>query len=62
MKKDSLKQFTLKSYPDVNHLFQECKTGMVQEYAQIEQTLSPIVLKDISEWINTQSSEKHSDH
>lgn len=50
--KDSSKQFTLKSYPNLNHLFQECKTGMVQEYGQIEQTISPQVLEDISGWIN----------
>ncbi|MAO48301.1 MAG: hypothetical protein CL527_06235 [Aequorivita sp.] len=46
------KKITLKSYPGINHLFQECETGSVMEYAQIEQTLSPQVLKDITEWIN----------
>jgi pimeloyl-ACP methyl ester carboxylesterase len=49
---DSSKKFTLKSYPDLNHLFQECKTGTLMEYGQIEQTLSPQVLQDIAEWIN----------
>ncbi|HAV53753.1 alpha/beta fold hydrolase [Aequorivita vladivostokensis] len=49
---DTTKKITLKSYPGINHLFQECETGSVMEYAQIEQTLSPQVLKDITEWIN----------
>ncbi|WP_164905155.1 alpha/beta fold hydrolase [Aequorivita ciconiae] len=46
------KRFTLNSYPNLNHLFQECEKGTVQEYGQIEQTFSPAVLHDISEWIN----------
>tara|TARA_R110000823_G_scaffold315693_1_gene450215 strand:- start:8056 stop:9777 length:1722 start_codon:yes stop_codon:yes gene_type:complete len=49
---DSSKKFTLKSYSGLNHLFQECKTGTLMEYGQIEQTLSPQVLQDIAEWIN----------
>ncbi len=54
MDADTSKNFTLKSYPDLNHLFQECQTGTVQEYGQIEQTISPEVLNDIAEWINAQ--------
>ena len=50
-KKDPSKDFTLKSYPTLNHLFQECKTGSLAEYSQLEQTLSPEILKDISEWL-----------
>ncbi|NDV67284.1 S9 family peptidase [Dysgonomonas sp. 25] len=41
----------IKSYPDLNHLFQHCKTGLVAEYGQIEETISPEVLKDIADWI-----------
>ena len=51
MRKDPSKKFTLKSYPNLNHLFQECETGSVMEYGQIEQTLSPEFLKDVAEWI-----------
>ncbi len=54
MDKDASKKFKLKSYPNLNHLFQECKTGTVQEYGQIEQTISPKVLEDIAGWISTQ--------
>ncbi len=35
----------------MNHLFQECKTGEINEYKKIEQTISPIALKEISNWI-----------
>ncbi|WP_127844169.1 alpha/beta hydrolase family protein [Psychroflexus aestuariivivens] len=38
-------------YPNLNHLFQESKTGAPSEYAKIEQTIAPYVLEDISEWI-----------
>ncbi len=37
--------------PGVNHLFQECTTGSPNEYARIEQTLSPKVLNIIYKWI-----------
>lgn len=41
----------IKVYPGLNHLFQECKTGMPTEYNSIEQTVSPQVLEDIATWI-----------
>lgn len=36
---------------NLNHLFQECETGKVDEYGKIEQTFSPIALNEISKWI-----------
>jgi pimeloyl-ACP methyl ester carboxylesterase len=36
---------------NMNHLFQECTTGDMNEYKDIEQTMSPIALKEISNWI-----------
>ena len=42
---------TIKEYPRLNHLFQECTTGLPEKYAAIEQTFSPEVLKDIADWI-----------
>ncbi|MDT0650884.1 alpha/beta hydrolase family protein, partial [Autumnicola edwardsiae] len=36
---------------NLNHLFQESKTGMPNEYSEIEQTISPKVLDIISKWI-----------
>jgi len=41
----------IKELENFNHLFQECQTGLPNEYATIEQTISPIVLKIISDWI-----------
>lgn len=45
------KSVTTKIYPNLNHLFQECKTGSVEEYGTIEQTFSPQVLQDVKDWI-----------
>ncbi|WP_034058800.1 alpha/beta hydrolase family protein [Lacinutrix jangbogonensis] len=36
---------------NINHMFQECKTGSIKEYKDIEQTMSPVVLEIISNWI-----------
>lgn len=38
-------------YDNLNHLLQECQTGMVNEYGTIEQTIAPHVLDDILNWI-----------
>ncbi|MBR6276485.1 MAG: alpha/beta hydrolase [Prevotella sp.] len=46
------KKNLIKEYPGLNHLFQHCTTGLVNEYRQIEETISPEVLSDIAEWIN----------
>ena len=43
----------IKEYPGLNHLFQHCTTGLVAEYSQIEETISPEVLSDIVHWINS---------
>ncbi|MDL2245630.1 alpha/beta fold hydrolase [Parabacteroides sp. OttesenSCG-928-J18] len=42
---------TTKEYPGLNHLFQHATTGLPAEYSQIEETISPEVLKDMGEWI-----------
>ena len=42
---------TLKELPNLNHLFQECKTGSPSEYATIEQTFSPVALTEILKWL-----------
>ncbi len=43
---------TLKEFPGLNHLFQECDTGSPTNYAAIEQTFAPEVLEKLSSWIN----------
>ena len=47
------KQNLIKEYPALNHLFQHSTTGLVAEYGQMEETISPEVLKDIAEWIKS---------
>lgn len=39
-------------FPDLNHLFQHCKTGEMDEIAEIEETFSIEVLKKMSDWIH----------
>ncbi len=39
---------------DHNHLFQRAKTGLPQEYGQIEETLSPEFLQTVTEWLKSQ--------
>ncbi len=51
-------QYTIKEFSGLNHLFQTAKTGSPSEYTRIEETISPTVLKVISEWILKQASNK----
>ncbi len=44
--------------PGLNHLFQTATTGSVTEYAQIEETMSPTVLKLVGDWINERFGNK----
>lgn len=41
-------------FPGLNHLFQNCDTGLPGEYGIIEETFSEEVLKTISDWIKKQ--------
>jgi uncharacterized protein len=40
--------------PGLNHLFQTAKTGSPTEYAQIEETMSPVALEKMANWIAKQ--------
>ncbi len=51
LKKSGNKKYTVNEMSGLNHLFQECKTGMPKEYSEIEQTISPVALETISNWI-----------
>ena len=42
---------TVHRLPKHNHLFQRAKTGLINEYAVIEETISPEVLDLIRDWI-----------
>lgn len=43
---------TCRTLPGLNHLMQECETGTVEEYGEIEQTMSPQVLEAVTEWLD----------
>ncbi|MDR2087479.1 MAG: alpha/beta fold hydrolase [Dysgonamonadaceae bacterium] len=45
------KRVTTKELQRLNHLFQECNTGLPTEYANIEQTFSPVALNEILTWM-----------
>jgi alpha-beta hydrolase superfamily lysophospholipase len=45
------KDVTIKELPGLNHLFQTAKTGAIEEYAQIEETMSPKALEEVADWI-----------
>ncbi len=45
------KDYKIVLLPDLNHLFQTTRTGAPSEYAQIEETLAPIALQTIGDWI-----------
>ena len=42
---------TIKKIENLNHMFQECQTGRIEEYSQIEQTFAPIALEEMLLWI-----------
>ncbi|MDR1864990.1 MAG: alpha/beta fold hydrolase [Bacteroidales bacterium] len=49
------RRVTIKEFSGLNHLFQECTTGLPAEYATIEQTFSPAALEEMLQWINVQT-------
>ena len=51
LKEGGNQNFKTMELENLNHLFQTCETGSVTEYAQIEETISPVVLKILKDWI-----------
>jgi len=49
------KNFEIVELPGLNHLFQTAKTGGIGEYAEIEETMSPVVMEKISAWVLKQA-------
>jgi len=43
--------YTITELPNLNHLFQTCTTGSPTEYGNIEETLAPIALQTMGDWI-----------
>ena len=49
------KNYLIKELSDLNHIFQTAETGSPDEYARIEETISPVTLELIGDWILEQS-------
>ena len=45
------KDVTIIATPKMNHWFQSCSTGAINEYGALQETISPIILKKIADWI-----------
>lgn len=45
------KDATVKSLPGLNHLFQRAKTGAPGEYGDIEETIAPAALDEVTTWL-----------
>ena len=41
----------VRTFPDLNHLFQHATTGLPSEYGMIDETLAPEVMLAIKEWV-----------
>ena len=52
------KDHTVRELPGLNHLFQTCKTGSPSEYAGIDETIAPLALQTMGDWI-AQHTHKH---
>jgi fermentation-respiration switch protein FrsA (DUF1100 family) len=51
LKASGNKDYTVQELPGLNHLLQTCGTGATSEYIKIEETMSPLVLQTVSDWI-----------
>lgn len=58
LKEGGNKSYTIKELSGLNHLFQESETGVMMEYGLIEQTISPVALEEIGNWIKLQIAKK----
>ena len=45
------RNYRIIEFPKLNHFFQTCKTGSILEYGQVEETIAPIVLDTLTNWI-----------
>ncbi len=55
LKSGNNRNYKLIELPGINHMMQTCQTGTMLEYPEIEETVSPLVLKSITDWILTQN-------
>jgi L-rhamnose mutarotase len=51
LKKAGNKNYKIVEIPKLNHLFQTSETGSPTEYNKINETIAPVALSTISDWI-----------
>ena len=44
--------YLVQELPELNHLFQTAQSGVIEEYAQIQETFSPVAMNLIGAWIS----------
>lgn len=49
--KGACPHYSVRELPRLNHLFQTAETGLPRDYAKIEETMSPVALDAIGDWI-----------
>lgn len=54
LQKSKTKNYEIKEIPQLNHLFQTCKTCTLDEYATLEESFSPAVLEVMNNWLQQQ--------
>lgn len=47
---------TVVNLPGINHMLQNSETGQLSEYGQIEETVAPVVLSTVGDWIVSHTS------
>lgn len=52
--KKTQKKLEIKTYPELNHLFLPCETGLPSEYMKLKGDIDNAVLQDIVAWIKAQ--------
>ena len=58
LKAGKCKDYTIKSIPGLNHLFQTADTGDESEYGKIEETFAPEAMDIIASWIISKTQAK----
>lgn len=54
LKKAGNTRATVLKLEGLNHLFQRCEKGLLKEYGAIEETLNPVFLQTVGDWIEQQ--------
>lgn len=58
LKTSGNKDVTIARLPKLNHLFQTSETGSPSEYSKIEETIAPVALKTMGDWILKHTTQK----